>query len=63
MHLAELLALYMQSGLTRRADRQRRLESLEDFSHQLDPEQLSRSDTPLPDPGELVSRSESTPGE
>ena len=58
VHLAQLLALYVQSGPTLREDRQRRLESVQEFSHQLDPEQLARTDTPLPDPGELIPRSE-----
>lgn len=58
--LAELLALYMQSGPTIPEDRQRRLDSVESFSHQLDAEQLARSDTTLPDAGELVRGMEGT---
>jgi peptidase M42 family hydrolase len=54
MSLAELLALYMQSGPTIPEDRQRRLDSVESFSHQLDAEQLTRPGTTLPDAGELV---------
>ncbi|SNT23813.1 hydrolase, peptidase M42 family [Noviherbaspirillum humi] len=54
VHLAELLALYVQSGPARSEDRQRRLDSVDEFSHQLDANQLERSDTPLPDAGELV---------
>jgi peptidase M42 family hydrolase len=54
VHLAALLALYMQSGPTLREDRQRRLDSVEQFSHQLDAEQLSREETALPAAEELV---------
>ncbi len=54
VHLAELLTLYMQSGPTLPEDRQRRLESVETFSRQLDTDQLTRVDTPLPDAGELT---------
>lgn len=61
VHLAQLLALYIQSGPTLREDRQRRLESVQDFSHQLDAGQLTRSDTALPDPGELLGRGEPDP--
>ncbi len=56
VQLAELLALYIQSGPTLPEDRQRRLDSIEGFSHQLEPEQLVRQETVLPDPGELVGR-------
>lgn len=62
VHLAQLLALYIQSGPTLREDRQRRLESVHEFSHQLDTQQLSHTSTPLPDPGELVPRSGEPPG-
>jgi peptidase M42 family hydrolase len=59
VHLAQLLALYVQSGPTLREDRQRRLESVQGFSHQLDPEQLVPThNTQLPDPGELIARSD-----
>jgi peptidase M42 family hydrolase len=58
VHLAELLSIYIQSGPTLPEDRQRRLDSAQAFSHQLDPDQLSRADTVLPDPNELVSRSD-----
>lgn len=54
MQLAELLALYMQSGPTLTEDRQRRLDSVENFSHQLDADQLARIETPTKDPSELV---------
>jgi peptidase M42 family hydrolase len=56
VHLAELLTLYIQSGPTMPEDRQRRLESVEQFSHQLDSGQLEGSRPPklMPDPGELV---------
>lgn len=54
VHLAELLALYIQSGPTLRVDRKRRLESVDEFSHQLDAEQLARDETALPAADELV---------
>lgn len=54
VHLAELLTVYIQSGPTLPEDRQRRMGSVAGFSHQLGPRQLARSDTPLPDAGELV---------
>jgi peptidase M42 family hydrolase len=60
--MAELLALYIQSGPTVAEDRQRRLDSVEHFSHQLDAEQLTRSETPLPDAGELVRHADSPDG-
>lgn len=58
VHLAELLTLYMQSGPTLREDRQRRMKSVEQFSHQLDAGQLQNSQTPLPDANELVKPGE-----
>jgi peptidase M42 family hydrolase len=58
VHLAELLTLYIQSGPTLPEDRQRRLDSVEGFSRQLDAGQLERVDTPLPDAGELVKKTE-----
>jgi peptidase M42 family hydrolase len=58
VHLAELLALYIQSGPTLPEDRQRRLDSIETFSHQLDAEQLVRPEILPPDASELVPRSE-----
>lgn len=54
VQLAELLTLYIQSGPTLPEDRQRRMGSVAGFSHQLDPQQLARSETPLPDATELV---------
>ena len=54
VNLAELLALYMQSGPTIASDRERWVDSVEGFSHQLDADQLARADTPLPDANELV---------
>jgi len=36
LHLAQVIALYMQSGPTLAEDRQRRLQSVEPFSHQID---------------------------
>ena len=53
-NLAELLALYIQSGPTVAGDREPWLDSVEGFSHQLDADQLARVDTPLPDANELV---------
>jgi peptidase M42 family hydrolase len=61
INLAELLALYMQSGPTLREDRRRRLDSVDQFSHQLDAEQLAREETVLPAPGELVNLPEPKP--
>ncbi|MDW3681346.1 hypothetical protein RA280_06230 [Cupriavidus sp. CV2] len=56
VHLAELPTVYIQSGPTLPEDRQRRMASVAGFSHQLDPGQLARSETPLPDAGERVHR-------
>lgn len=53
-HLAELLGLYMQSGPAVSEDRDAIRDSVEKFSHQLDTEQLARSDTPQIDPSVLV---------
>jgi peptidase M42 family hydrolase len=53
-HLAELLALYMQSGPTLNEDRQERLDSVESFSHQLDAGQLAQEEMPRQDVRELV---------
>jgi peptidase M42 family hydrolase len=53
-HLAELLALYMQSGPTLSEDRQERHDSVESFSHQLDAGQLAREEMPPQDVSELV---------
>ncbi len=63
VHLAELVGLYIQSGPTLPEDRQRRLDSVEDFSHQLDSGQLARTETPLPDAGELVQPPDQTHSE
>jgi peptidase M42 family hydrolase len=54
VHLAELLALFIQCGPTVREDWKRRLESVDEFSHQLDAEQLARDETALPAAEELV---------
>lgn len=54
VNLAELLVLYIQSGPTIASDRERWVDSVEGFSHQLDADQLARADTPLPDAKELV---------
>lgn len=54
VHLAELLALYLQSGPTLPEDRQRRLASAQSFSHQLDADQLAPVGTALPEVGELI---------
>lgn len=54
-HLAELLAIYIQCGPTIAADRARRRDSVQDFSHQLDAEQLAPvGNTPLPEVSELI---------
>ncbi|WP_416051325.1 hypothetical protein [Cupriavidus basilensis] len=52
VHLAEWLTVYIQSGPTLPEDRQRRIGLVAGFSHQLDPGQLARSETPLPHAGE-----------
>jgi peptidase M42 family hydrolase len=57
-HLAELLALYMQSGPTLPEDRQERLDSVDDFSHQLDAGQLAQVEPPRHDVSELVQLNE-----
>jgi peptidase M42 family hydrolase len=64
VHLAELLTLYIQSGPTLPEDRQRRLESVDKFSYQLDSEQLEgmQPNTPLPDAGDLVKPGEKPNG-
>lgn len=54
VHLVELLTLYMQSGPTLPEDRCPVLESVDDFSHQLDADQLARTETPQPDPGQII---------
>ena len=54
INLAELLVLYIQSGPTIAGDREPWLDSVEGFLHQLDADQLTRVDTPLPDPNELL---------
>nr|WP_236589854.1 osmoprotectant NAGGN system M42 family peptidase [Ramlibacter aurantiacus] len=54
-HLAELLALYIQCGPTLPEDRNRRRDSVQNFSHQLDSEQLAPvPPTVLPEVGELI---------
>jgi peptidase M42 family hydrolase len=55
VNLAELLSLYIQCGPTLREDRRRRLDSVEQFSHQLDADQLAREETVLPAAGDLVN--------
>lgn len=54
VHLAQLLGLYIQSGPTLAEDRDRRLDSVETFSHQLDAEQLTSPGTALPDASDLL---------
>ena len=63
VNLAELLALYIQSGPTVAGDREPWMDSVEDFSHQLDAEQLARVDTTLPDANELVRPADSAVNE
>ncbi|AEG94534.1 osmoprotectant NAGGN system M42 family peptidase [Ramlibacter tataouinensis] len=54
-HLAELLAIYIQCGPTVPGDRERRRDSVESFSHQLDAQQLAPvGGTSLPEVGELI---------
>jgi peptidase M42 family hydrolase len=54
IHLAELLTVYMQSGPSVSEDRDPIRDSVKEFSHQLDAEQMSQTLTPLPDAGELI---------
>jgi peptidase M42 family hydrolase len=55
VHLAELLAIYIQCGPTLAEDSARRRDSVQDFSHQLDAEQLAPvGGTALPEVGELI---------
>lgn len=54
VHLAELIGLYIQSGPTLPEDRHRRLDSVQEFSHQLDIDQLSTTQNALPDPGKFM---------
>lgn len=61
VNLAELLTLYIQSGPTLPEDRHERLESVDQFSHQLDADQLQRVDVPQPDPSELVQGRDAEP--
>jgi peptidase M42 family hydrolase len=49
VHLVELLTLYMQSGPTLPEDRNPVLESVDQFSRQLDAEQMKQGETSLPD--------------
>ncbi|WP_119156398.1 osmoprotectant NAGGN system M42 family peptidase [Caldimonas tepidiphila] len=63
-HLAELLAIYIQSGPTLSEDRDRRRDSVENFSHQLDAEQLAPLGTPaMPEVGELIDLPEGRSGD
>ncbi len=63
VHLAELLTLYMQAGPSVPEDRQRRRDSVETFSHQLDADQLAQVPTATPDVTELVQLKEAQPDE
>lgn len=56
VHLAELISCYIQCGPSVPKDRERIRDSVEDFSHQLDPEQLTKQETTLPDAGEIMER-------
>jgi len=58
VNLAELLALYMQAGPAIAEDRMEKRDSVENFSHQLDADQLAHSPTQMPDVGELVNLKE-----
>lgn len=58
VHLAELLALYIQSGPTLAEDRKARLDSVENFSHQLDAGQLQQVEVPRQDVSDLVQLGE-----
>lgn len=63
-NVAELLAIYMQSGPSVPADQKPVRDSVESFPHQLDAEQLTHQPTPMPNAGELVQKgdAESTEG-
>jgi peptidase M42 family hydrolase len=56
IHLAELVTCYIQCGPAVPKDRERIHASVDTFSHQLDPEQLARQDTTMPDAGEIMGR-------
>ncbi len=61
VNLSELLTLYIQSGPTLPEDRQQRLDSVEQFSHQLDAGQLQPVEMPQQDVSGLVQLSEPRP--
>ncbi|HZW20547.1 osmoprotectant NAGGN system M42 family peptidase [Noviherbaspirillum sp.] len=61
VHLAELLAVYIQSGPTLAEDREERLDSVENFSHQLDAGQLQPVEVPQQDVPDLVNLGEPKP--
>jgi len=61
VHLAELLAVYIQSGPTLAEDREERLDSVENFSHQLDAGQLQQVEVPQQDVPDLVNLGETKP--
>lgn len=56
VQLGELLALYIQTGPTLGEDRQRRLTSVDAFSHQIDADQLTPSEKPAPGVGGPVNQ-------
>jgi len=58
VNLAELLTLYIQSGPTLAEDRQELLDSVENFSHQLDAGQLQQVEVPRQDVSDLVQLGE-----
>jgi putative aminopeptidase FrvX len=63
-NMAQLLTVYMQSGLTFAADRRERSDSAQQFPHQLEPHQLEREETHTPPPNQLVPREhEGPPGD
>jgi putative aminopeptidase FrvX len=57
LHLAQLLTLYIQSGPAIPEDRQPVLDSVKEFTQQLDADQLTRVEMPQPDPGKLSRES------
>ena len=61
VNLSELITLYIQSGPTLPEDRQQRLDSVEQFSHQLDAGQLQPVEMPQQDVSGLVQLSEPRP--
>jgi peptidase M42 family hydrolase len=56
--VAELLTIYIQSGPTRRDDRDRHIASVETFSHQFDAEEVVSSSSPSVDANKMFQTSQ-----